>query len=248
VRGSGPTTCALALVAASLLARPADANEHRFRIFVGGGGALGTIGWSANSTWEEHQETAELEADYEAGLGPALEGGLGVRISRRFGLRAAVGWSSRDTDGSIQARIPHPFFFDRPRHVEFSVSNLEYRELASHFDLEWRPVLGRIEVVIFGGVCIARIAADLVERVEYDEEYPYDEASFRSAVTERARSDAGVGWSAGVAASHSLGRRLALGVEARYTRARVDLAPTDGDAVPVDAGGLHLIATLSVGF
>jgi hypothetical protein len=48
--------------------------------------------------------------------------------------------------------------------------------------------------------------------------------------------------------SHALGRRLALGVEARYTRAGVDLARAGGDAVPVHAGGLRLIAVLSVGF
>ena len=241
-------TLAFVLVAASLSARPGNADEHRFRVSVGGGAALGTVGWSATSNWEEHRETTELEADYEAGLGPAFEIGLGVRVTQRFGLRAAVSWSRRDADASVRARAPHPFFFDRPRGLETSVSGLEYRQLASHLDLEWRPLVGRTEIIVFGGVCFLRVEADLVERVEYDEEYPYDEISFHAAVTERARSDAAVGWSAGAEVSHALGRRVALGLLARYTRARVDLAPPGEDETLLDAGGFHLMATLSVGF
>ena len=248
MRRARPVTLVFVLAAASLSARPADADDHRFRVMVGGGAALGTIGWSTTSTWEVHRETAELDADYEAGLGPAFEVGLGVRVSRAFGLRAAVSWSRRDAEASLQARIPHPFFFDRPRGLEAGVSSLEYRQLASHFDLEWRPVTGRLEVAVFGGVYLARVEADLIERVEHDEEYPFDEASFRTAVSERARSDAGVGWSAGAAVSHALGSRVALGVQARYTTARVDLVRAEGDAVPLDAGGFQLLATLSVGF
>jgi hypothetical protein len=248
VRHARPATLVFVLAAALLSARPAGADEHRFRVRVGGGAALGTIGWSTVSTWEVHQETAELEADYEAGLGPAFEAGLDVRVSRAFGLRAAVSWSRRDADASLQARIPHPFFFDRPRGLEAGVSSLEYRQLASHFDLEWRPVTGRLEVALFGGVYLVRVEADLVERVEYDEDYPFDEVSFRTAVLERVRSDAGLGWSAGASVSHTLGSRVAFGVQARYTTARLDLVRVEGDAVPLDVGGVQLLATLSVGF
>jgi hypothetical protein len=248
VRRSPAATRVALLLAFPLVAGVAGAQEHRFRLSAGGGAALGTIGWTSTSSWEVYRETAELDSDYEAGPGPALEAALAVQVSRRFGVKVAIAWSRRDTDASVRARIPHPFFFDRPRSVEAGVSALEYRQLASHLDLEWRPLVGRTEVSLFGGASFIRVEADLVERVEYDEEYPYDEASFRTAVTEQARSDARVGWSVGAGVRRLLGSRVGLGVQARYTRARLDLAPPGEDPTPVDAGGLSVVATLSLGF
>jgi hypothetical protein len=93
-----------------------------------------------------------------------------------------------------------------------------------------------------------RVEADFIERVEFDEQYPYDEATFRTAVTERGRSDAGVGWSAGASVSHALGTRVTIGLEARYTQASLELALPGGAMAPIDAGGLQVIAGLSVGF
>jgi hypothetical protein len=209
---------------------------------------MGTLRWNTASAQEKYLETAELEARYEAGPGPALEAALGVRVLPRFGVRAAFGWSQRDTNARFVAHTPHPFHFERPRSLEGEASGLQYRELATYFDVEWRPLVGRVELAVFGGVCLVRVEADYVERVEYDEEYPYDEVSFRRTVTGRAQPDAAVGWSAGAAVSHALGPRLRLAVEARYTQAQVELDLTGGEPAPVDAGGLKLIAALRVGF
>ena len=239
---------AIALAVTALAPRAAGAADHRFRIGVGGGLALGTLGWSATSTWEVAQETAELTADYGSGTGPAVEAMLGVRVTPSFGFRATFGWSRRDTEATIEAKVPHPFFFDRPRTVSGEVSGLEYKQLASYLDLEWRPLVGKVSAAVFGGVALVRVEADFVERVEFDDEFPYDEATFRAAVTQRGRSDAGVGWSAGASVSHALGSRVTIGLEARYTRANLELAFPDGASVPIDAGGLQLIAALGVGF
>lgn len=229
-------------------ATPTGADERRIWLSVGGGAALGTIDWTSGSTWEEYQEDARLEVVHEAGPGPAFEAAVGVRLSPRLGLAATLGWSRRSTDASIDALIPHPFHFDRPRPLGAEVTGLDYEEWTSHFDLEWRPLVGRTEITVFGGVCLARVKADLVERVEYDDEYPYDEVSFRSAVTQRVNSDAGVGWSVGAAASRAVGDRWRLALRARYTRARVDLSPPEGDTTSVDAGGLKLTLALGFGF
>jgi hypothetical protein len=237
----------LTLVLALLPATAAADDARRVWLSLGGGAALGTIGWTGISSWEEYRETAELEADYEAGPGPALEAAVGVRVAPRFGLRAAFGWSSRDVDATVRAGIPHPLYFDRPRELSDQVTGLAYRQWAGHLDLEWRPVIGKLEVTLFGGVCLARIEADLVDRVEVDDEYPFDTVSLSSAVTRRVRSDPGTGWSAGAAVAHALGSRLSLGVQLRYTRVPLDLALDKGRTSSVEAGGLQLTAMLRVG-
>ena len=239
---------AVVLAVAALAPRAADAADHRFRVGVGGGIALGSLGWSSTSTWDVTQETAELTADYDSGTGPAVEAMVGVRVTPTFGFRVAFGWSRRDTDATLTASLPHPFFFDRPRTVSGELSGLEYKQLASYLDLEWRPLVGKVSVAIFGGVALARVEADFVERVEFDEQYPYDEATFRTAVTRSGRSDAGVGWSAGASVSHTLGSRMTIGLEARYTRANLELALPGNATTPIEAGGLQLIAGLGVGF
>jgi opacity protein-like surface antigen len=239
---------AVALAATALAPRAADAADHRFRLGVGGGIALGSLGWSSTSTWDVTQETAELTADYDSGTGPAVEAMVGVWVTPSFGFRIAFGWSRRDTDATLTASLPHPFFFDRPRTVSGELSGLEYRQLASYLDLEWRPLVGPVSVAVFGGLALVRVEADFVERVEFDEQYPYDEATFRAAVTQRGRSDAGVGWSAGASVSHVLGSRVTIGLEARYTRANLELVLPGNATAPIEAGGLQLIAGLGVGF
>lgn len=248
VRGPQRATLAIVLVAVSLPSQTVTAEEQRFWLSAGGGAALGTLRWSTATSWEKYQEDAELEASYEAGLGPTVEATLGVRVLPRLGVRAAFGWSRRNTDARFVARIPHPFHFERPRALEGETSGLGYRELASYFDLEWRPFVGRFELAVFGGVCLVRVESDLVESVEYDEEYPYDEVSLRRGVIGRAQSDAAFGWSAGAAVSHPLGSRVRFALEARYSQAQVELTPTGGEPTSLDAGGLKLIAALQVGF
>lgn len=238
----------LLLAALPLLPTAAQAQEHRFRVGVGGGLALGTLSWTGTSTWEVNQEDATLRADYEAGTGPAVEAMIGVRVTPAFGFRAAFGWSRRDADATLEAAVPHPFFFDRPRPVSGQASGLEYSQLTTYLDLEWRPVVGRLSLSFFGGAALVRAEADVVERIQIDEEFPFDEATFRSAQTRQVRSDAGVGWSAGASLSHVLGHRAAVVLEGRYTRASLELSSSGSAVTPLDAGGFQLIAGLTVGF
>jgi hypothetical protein len=194
------------------------------------------------------REAAELTADYSSRTGPAVEAMLGVRVTPSFGFRVTFGWSRRDTDATIQAEVPHPFFFDRSRAISGQASGLEYRQLASHLDLEWRPLVGKVSIAVFGGVALVRVEADFIQQVEFDEQYPYDEATFRIAVTARGRSDAGVGWSAGASVSHALGARVTIGLEARYTQASLELVLPGDATAPIDAGGLQVVAGIAVGF
>lgn len=228
-------------------AAPAD-ESRRVWLTVGGGALLGTVSWSTTSSWDQYQETAELEADYEAGPGPALEAALGVRVTPRLGLRASMGWSSRDADATLDAGVPHPLYFDRPRDLSGQASGLAYRQLAGYLDLEWRPAVGALEVTLFGGVCLARVEADVVEQVEIEDEFPFDTVSFSSAVARSVRSDPGVGWSAGASVAHALSSRFGIGVQLRYTRVPLKLALEGSPTTSIDSGGLQLTAAVQVGF
>jgi opacity protein-like surface antigen len=242
---------ALVALGTVLLAVPAAApagEARRVWLSVGGGALLGTVDWSTTSSWEQYQETAELEADYEAGPGPALEAALGVRVTPHLGLRAAFGWSGRNTEATLRAGIPHPLYFDRPRDVSGQASGLAHRQWTGHLDLEWRPLVGPLEVTLFGGPCLARLETDLVERVEIEDEFPFDTVKFRAPVTRGVRSESRVGWSAGAGVTHALGSRFGVGIQLRYTRVPLELALEESPTTSIDAGGLQLTAAVGVAF
>jgi hypothetical protein len=246
-----PRPATLVALAMATLATPSPATAEETRrvwLTVGGGAVLGTVDWTAASTWEQYQETAELEAAHEAGPGPALEAAVGVRLTSALGLRATFGWAQRDVDATLRALIPHPLYFDEARELSALAAGLSYRQWTGDLDLEWRPLVGTVEVTLFGGVSLARIEADMVEQVEVEETFPFDTVSFRSAVTRSVRSDPGVGWSAGVGVAHALGSRFGLGVQLRYTRVPLELGLEGSPTTSIDAGGLQLTAALHVGF
>jgi len=226
----------------------ARAQQGRFVISAGGGLAFGSLSWPRTATWTVNQEDARLDASQEAGSGGALEGSLSFRIVPRVGIRATYAQSSRDGSATVQARIPHPFFFGQPRAVTGEVSGLQYEEKDAHFDVEIWPVIGRFEVVVFAGAALVKVDADLVDRVEYSDEYPFDEATYRSATTSRVSSDGTIGWSAGIGVVYTLAPHWGLSARARYRRASVDLAGSDGSTTALDAGGWRAVGLLRFGF
>ena len=235
----------------ALLATPTDAaaaEEPRFVAAVAGGALLFSSGWSATSSYAEFAEAARIDAAYEPGPGVALEASLAMRITRRLRLATAFDWTRRNGEATIDAQLPHPFFFDRPRRIEASASGLERTERASHLDLEWLAVEGRVELAVFAGATALRAEADLVERVDYAHEYPYDEVSFRSVATRRVSSDLAFGWNAGASLEWRFSRRLGLALQARYVDARPELTAPGGETVRIDAGGLQTVAALRVRF
>lgn len=245
MRRAAPLAAALAVA----LAGAADAaDEHGFFVSLGGGAAVGSLGWTSSATWTQYAEAARVDASYEAGSGPALEAGLGYRLSRRVGLAFSFGWARRDASARVEASLPHPLYLGRPRSVQGQASGLSYREYASHLDLLLVPVAGRLEVALFAGPCLLRVDADEVARVEFDEEYPYDEATFRAAVTQRSRSDTAFGWSAGASVGYALTARLGVAAQARYTRAKPELKAEGGTPGPVSAGGTQVTALVRLRF
>lgn len=221
-------------------------------VSVGGGLALGAIDWTSRASWDSWAETASLEARHQASSGAALQGALGWRFARHFGLVLAGGRASRDVKASLQGRMPHPLYLEQPRTVEGEVSGLPYTELAFHLDLEWRTVAGPFELAAFAGPTLARVETDAVSSLNLNEtypgDYPYDRAAFASANTAGVTSDMGWGLNVGASAAWLVVSHLDLGVEARYVRVGAHLAPADVEGFDLDAGGIQLAACVRVRF
>jgi hypothetical protein len=146
----------------------------------------------------------------------------------------------------ITAEIPHPFFFDRPRIISGESEDLPHVENALHLSASWIiPVGRRLEVGIFGGPSAFYVSRDLVENVEFTEEYPYDTATFTRATAERVNKSA-FGVHGGFDVTWLLNPTAGIGGTVRYSRAPTDLPGPSGGTASFDAGGLHAAATVKL--
>jgi hypothetical protein len=144
-----------------------------------------------------------------------------------------------DIGASVDARIPHPFFFDRDRSIAGAAANLARTETAVHVQLRWfAPLGGRVSVSLFGGPTFFRVTQGLVTTVDFSQSYPFDDASFTSASTGD-RSGSALGYNVGADAGFFFSRNIGVGVLARFARASVDLVSEATGLVSIDSGGFH---------
>ena len=196
----------------------------------------------------EFPEDADFNADYAVGTGAVFDGGAGIRLASGIGFGVAVSRFERLDPVSLDARIPHPFFFDRPRSLTGSEPDLTRLETAVHVEVRWfESVSDTVELAVFGGPSLFNIRQDLVTAIGYDHAYPYDQASLASATTEAASASA-IGFHAGADIGFFFSETVGLGALIRYSGGSVDL-PGEGDGmVPIDTGGFHVGGGLRLRF
>ena len=244
--GSGLARTAALVVAATVLPATAAAQIGGYVSFNGGTQATSTS-FDDNVVFPEFREDADFDAAYGVGTGTVFDGGGGVRLANGLGFGLGVSRFNKVDPVSIDARVPHPFFFDRPRSLSGSRPDLTRQETAVHVEVRWfAPVSDAMELSVFGGPTFFDLQQDLVTSIAYEHSYPYDEASFGSAST-TALSASAVGFHAGADIGFFFSEAVGVGALLRYSAASIDL-PSDDGAVPVDAGGFHVGGGLRLRF
>ena len=234
-RAVGPATVAIALVSAT----PSTAQDGRVFIDVNGGLQATSTDFVDNVLFTEFVEEGDFDATYAIDTGVIVDVSGGVALGRGLALGAGYSRFNRQNDASIDARIPHPFFFNRDRTIVGSSANLTHEETAVHVQLRWfAPLRGRVSLALFGGPTFFNLRQGLVTTVDFSQSYPFNEASFTSAAT-GSDSASAVGYNVGADVSVFFSRFVGVGVLARYTRCTVDLVSQDEGLVSIDAGGFH---------
>lgn len=225
-----------ALTAVLLTAASAGAGEAR--VFLSGLYNLSSLKYSDSRTFTEFTEPGALDTAYEAKAGPGFEAGLQYNFIKRLGLAASFTSVARDASGSYAASLPHPLYLDRPRKVSGEVSGLDYRETAVHADVVVSGRSGSLRFGAFAGPSFFNVKADVLERIQYDQTYPYDTVQVTGTPLLKAE-DRPTGWNAGASLDYGLGSHFGLGIQGRWSAAKAELAAGQ-TRVKVDAGGLDL--------
>ena len=197
--------------------------------------------------FDVNRESGSTDTRYPVEGGTAVDGSVSVRVWKALGLGVGFTAVTRDVDARITSRIPHPFFFTAARELD-ATAGAPRTERSVHVQALYRLALARaFTLALFGGPSFVRLEQDVVTPgpgtalaagVRYDEAFPYDTVTFRSANLQPA-SGSGPGFHAGVDVAWMFSRHVGVGVLARYTAVTVDLdLPPDGARrKSVGAGG-----------
>lgn len=249
-RGNAMTTrislAGLVLSAAGFVAPATGAD--RARIFLNGAFDVGSVDYSQSRTFKEFAEDAKLDTQYSAGSGKGVELGFHYRIKGRIGAMASVSFMSRDASASVSASLPHPLYLNQPRQASTTKDGLSYGETTVHVDFVYAIPAGKsLEFFLFAGPSYASVKADVVTRLNYQQSYPFDTVTV-AGVDQSEVSDSAFGFNVGGGADYRLGKRFALGAQARFTSASAKLAPAEGPTIDIDAGGFQVAVGVRVSF
>lgn len=189
-------------------------------------------------------EAAVVNTTYHEKQQPGFDVTGGVRVWRYLSVGVSVSRFSKDQAGSVSAQEPHPFFFNQARSVAGDTAGLQHSETAAHVEAAWTmPVGDRMQIGVFGGPSWFDVTQDVVHDILVNQTYPYDTATFASAVTERLTASR-LGFNAGADVARFFSRHAGVGFGVDYTHARVPLTST----LRVNAGGAHIRGGLRLRF
>jgi hypothetical protein len=175
---------------------------------------------------------------------------MDVRCEHRKGLGFRVGLSyySRSSPAGVSASIPHPLLFNQPRMVTGDTTALRHAELGVQFNGVWVKYFSdRVLMAVFGGPVLTKVTQGLVTDATEASRYPFDQATFDTAVTTEHVKWA-TGFDAGADATVMLTDTLGIGATVQYQRAKVSLATSSGSSVDFDLGGLQVGAGVRIRF
>jgi len=236
-----PVMCAAVLVLAAAgpvaAQQPTGAWKAVGFIDVDGGVQAATSNFTSAVTFNVYGEDGTLAADYKFAAMPVVSGRIGFRIGGNLALGLGLSRYSGDSEASVSAEVPHPFYVNQPRSVSGTATSLAREETLAALELSWRLKLGRItDVMLFVGPAYFSTYQDMVTQPRYTESYPYDAATFAGADTTRVHKN-GVGATGGIDVSFMFNPHLGLGFAGRYSYGTATFSAAAGSSTSVRLGG-----------
>jgi opacity protein-like surface antigen len=173
------------------------------------------------------RRSAAFEANYvEAG---SIEGTYGSKaawqidvlgggaVSPHIGVGLGVSYQRRDRSATIDARVPHPFYFNQLRQATFETAPLRRQELALHIPVIWMPTFaGGTRLLVFGGPSVFHITQHVVTDLSLAESYPYDQVTVTGATDTESTSTV-FGFHVGGDLSYMFRPSMGVGGGAQYS-------------------------------
>jgi hypothetical protein len=185
-------------------------------------------------------ESATVSTDRSVPSGMLIDIFGAARLRGNFGVAALAMLRNANSDGSVNASIPSPIFFDTPRTVTATVADMRHRE-------RWGGLFGaymikldeKAGILLFGGPMLASVDHALPSSADVTEGAT---PTVNVSVTEYNKTVWGYG--AGADFSYMMTRNIGLGAQARYIGAKANLT-ADSE---VKVGGFQVSAGVRIAF
>ena len=215
---------------------PAPAKEKLF-VNVNFAAQLADRSLNASISKEVYEETATLDSSLKVNRGPVIDFSVGYRVWGDVFAGVGISRFSDTETATTVARIPDPFFFNRPQLVTGSTSDLKRSELAVNPHALWVTALtDKLDISAAVGVSIIRLSQDMVGSFTV----PAGTQNVTLSVTKE--NATGVGPFAQVDFIYNINPMYGVGGFARYAGAKVDLAVSKDQNVGglIAGGGIRL--------
>ena len=186
-------------------------------------------------------EDTTFSTNYGDPTGWSLDFMGGGPVWHSLGIGFAVGYHKRNHAATIDAQIPHPYFYDTLRSATFTTAPLESREAAFNFPaILMPPAFGPVKVMLFAGPSIFRLTQTQVRSILVTEVAPYDTVTIHDVTTEDIKGTFW-GYHAGADVAVFFTRSVGIGVGVRYSHAKINQFEQDAATTTGTAGGVSVV-------
>jgi hypothetical protein len=193
-------------------------------------------------------EAGSIATNYGNRSGVALDVLVAQPIVGPIGVGVGVDYYVRSQHATVDARVPHPFFFNQLRTGTFETDGLSAHEAAIHIPAVWMPrTAGPLRIMVFGGPTIFHVSQTVVTDLVLDEQYPYDTLKITGVKTAD-RTSTLVGFNVGGDVGYFLNPLMGVGGGVRYSHAKIKFDRDGSVTTEGAAGGLSIQAGLRFRF
>jgi Outer membrane protein beta-barrel domain len=229
-------TAAAILTTSALLAHPAHAQMQ----WTDKGFASVSFGVQApshaletNTTFDIYGETASQIASQEVGGGAFFDISGGYKVWRNLAAGIGITFVGSTSDLIVNAEIPDPDFFDRPRAVSTTLTDAKHSQTAINLTGTWMmPVTDKIDVGFQFGPTIFLMSQDVPGTLQVAEPGP---TVTSAALTKDDHTTVGIHF--GIDATYLVTPRFGAGVLVRYSVGSVDVV---GSSDGLTLGGFQI--------
>ena len=149
---------------------------HRVTMSASGGAQTGVSTRTDVAQSIVNREVASTQGTQRLGRYAVLDVGASALVWKNLGVGLFVSRSQGEATASVEATVPHPFFFNFDRAVTASVPNLRHRELIYHLSAQLAIPIGESSrLTVLAGPSRFDASQDVVSGTETAEQgFPFD--------------------------------------------------------------------------
>jgi hypothetical protein len=243
----GRPVLALGLI---LLAAPSARAQMQWtnKLFVnvnGGYQVSSSKEFTSASDFSVYDEPADLTATQKLKSGGVFDGSVGYRVWKNLAVGIGFTRASSKSDVIVNARIPHPLFYDQFRVASVTAPGAKHSEVQTHIQAVWFwPFTDKIDFAFSAGPSFISVNQELISGVTIGPETgPSYTSPEISEVIVREEKKTAFGINLGADMTYLVAKNYGAGVTLRYVFGSADL-PGLSDSQTV--GGFQILGGVRI--